>query len=1101
MVSKIKIYYMKKIIYITIILFVCSNISFANKDKDKNQSDPLDKISLNGLKWRSVGPSLTSGRISDLAINPNKPFEYYVAVSSGGVWKTSNWGLDYTPVFDNESSYSIGCVTIDPNNTNIIWVGTGENNNQRSVAYGDGIYKSLDGGKSWKNMGLNKSEHIGNILVHPNNSDVVYVSAYGPLWNDGGDRGIYKTEDGGNTWNKILYIDKHTGFNEIHMDPRNPDVLYAASHQRRRHVYTYVGGGPGSGLHKSTDGGLTWKVINKGLPNVEIGRIGMDISDANPEIIYAIVEAAERKGGFYKSTNRGENWVKQSNKVTSGNYYQEIFADPVNQDVVYTMDTWMAVTHDGGKTFKNVGEDFKHVDNHAMWINPNNNSHWLVGCDGGIYETFDSAKNWDFKENLPVTQFYKVAVDNAEPFYNIYGGTQDNFSIGGPSRVKTAHGITNQDWFITHGGDGFESQVDPDNPNIVYAQSQYGWLVRYDKLSGEEVGIKPIARKDELDYKWNWDAPLAVSRHKSGRLYFAANKVFKSDDYGNSWEVISEDLSRKINRNELKVYGRVLSMDAVAKNGSTSPYGTIVSLSESPLDSNLIAVGTDDGLIQITKNGGQSWTKIDNIKGVPNLSYTNSVYLSKHDINVIYVAFNHHKFGDFKPYIYKSSDQGKTWESISNNLPERGSVYSIEEDHIDKDLIFCGTEFGVFFSPNSGDRWKELGNGLPTIAVRDITIQERENDLVLGTFGRGFYVLDDYSSLRSIEDYYSSTNSSIFDVRDALMWEKSMPLGLPGKAFQGDNFYSATNLGPVAMITYYHNDNFRSLKSIRQKSEKELIKNNKDASYPSYEDLYSESNEFKDQLIFTIKNSDGLVVKKVFKSPKMGVQRFQWDLRYEEKVPISFAKSNFYNPFAGVSEGTLVNPGKYSIELDLFNGSEFKKLSNPVFFNVVALNNTSMPALDRSEKVLFQRKVSSLEGEMLSAAKMLGDASNKIRYFKEAIKLVEAPYDELSKLIFNTEFKIKSINTRFYGNSLKSKLDIQEVPTAYGRLMSILYEQKYSTSSPTKTHLESFEIAKEEFTPIFNKIKNILEVDIKEIEDKLKIIKAPYTPGRLKPNN
>ena len=1092
---------MKKIIYFTILVLICSTNSFAKKDKNKTQDNPLDKISLSGLSWRSIGPSLTSGRISDLAINPDKPFEYYVAVSSGGVWKTSNWGLDYTPVFDNESSYSIGCVTIDPNNTNIVWVGTGENNNQRSVAYGDGIYKSLDGGKSWKNMGLKNSEHIGNILVHPDNSDVVYVSAYGPLWSNGGDRGIYKTEDGGNTWNKILYIDEHTGFNEIHMDPRNPNVLYAASHQRRRHVYTYVGGGPGSGIHKSNDGGITWKEINKGLPNVEIGRIGMDISDANPEIIYAIVEAAERKGGFYKSTNRGESWVKQSNKVTSGNYYQEIFADPVNQDVVYTMDTWMAVTHDGGKTFKNVGEDFKHVDNHAMWINPNNNSHWLVGCDGGIYETFDNAKNWDFKENLPVTQFYKVAVDNAEPFYNIYGGTQDNFSIGGPSRVKTAHGITNQDWFITHGGDGFESQVDPDNPNIVYAQSQYGWLVRYDKLSGEEVGIKPIARKGELDYKWNWDAPLAVSKHKSGRLYFAANKVFRSDDYGNSWEVISDDLSRKINRNDLKVYGRVLSMDAVAKNGSTSPYGTIVSLSESPLDSNLIAVGTDDGLIQITKNGGQSWTKIDKIKGVPSLSYTNSVYLSKHDINVIYVAFNHHKFGDFKPYIFKSSDQGKTWESISNNLPDRGSVYSIEEDHIDKDLIFCGTEFGVFFSPNSGDRWKELGNGLPTIAVRDITIQERENDLVLGTFGRGFYVLDDYSPLRSVKDYYSTTNSNIFNVRDPLMWEKSMPLGLPGKAFQGDNFYSATNLGPVAMITYYHNDNFSSLKSKRQKSEKELTKNNKNVTYPSYEDLYSESNEFKDQLIFTIKNSDGLVVKKVFKSPKMGIQRFQWDLRYEEKVPVSFAESSFYNPFAGVSEGTLVNPGKYSIELDLFNGSEFKKLSNPLFFNVVALNNTSMPALDRAEKVIFQRKVSSLEGDMLSAAKMLGDASNKIRYFKEAIKLVEAPYDELSKLIFNTDSKIKSINTSFYGNPLKSKLDIQEVPTAYGRLMSLLYEQKYSTSSPTNTHLESFEIAEEEFTPIFNKIKNILEVDIKEIENKLKIIKAPYTPGRLKPNN
>ena len=403
-------------------------------------------------------------------------------------------------------------------------------------------------------MGLKNSEHIGNILVHPNNSNIVYVSAYGPLWSKGGDRGIYKTDDGGNTWNKILYIDEHTGFNEIHMDPRDPNILYAASHQRRRHVYTYVGGGPGSGLHKSTDGGVTWKEINKGLPGVEIGRIGIDISDANPEIIYAIVEAAERKGGFYKSTNRGETWVKQSSKVTSGNYYQEIFADPVDEDIVYTMDTWMAVTHDGGKTFKNVGEDYKHVDNHAMWINPNNNSHWLVGCDGGIYETFDFGKKWDFKKNLPVTQFYKVAVDNAEPFYNIYGGTQDNFSIGGPSRVNNSHGISNQDWFITHGGDGFESQIDPENPNIIYAQSQYGWLVRYDKLSGEEVGIKPIARKGELDYKWNWDAPLAVSNHKSGRLYFAANKVFRSDDYGNSWSVISDDLSRKIDRNKLKVY-------------------------------------------------------------------------------------------------------------------------------------------------------------------------------------------------------------------------------------------------------------------------------------------------------------------------------------------------------------------------------------------------------------------------------------------------------------------------------------------------------------------------------------------------------------------
>ena len=1089
---------MKKYILL-IALFIFSSNAYSQKKK-KEKSNPLDETSVSALKWREVGPALTSGRISDLAVNPDNPFEYYVAVASGGVWKTSNWGVDYTPIFDSQSSYSIGCVTIDPNNSNVIWVGTGENNNQRSVAYGDGVYKSVDGGKSWKNMGLKNSEHIGNIIVHPENSDVVYVSAYGPLWSKGGDRGIYKSEDGGVSWDKILFIDEHTGFNEIHMDPRNPEVLYAASHQRRRHVYTYVGGGPGSGLHKSTDGGKTWKKINKGLPGVEIGRIGMDISDANPEIIYAIVEASERKGGFYKSTNRGETWVKQSGKVTSGNYYQEIFADPVDQDVVYIMDTWMSVTHDGGKSFKNVGEDYKHVDNHAMWINPNNNSHWLIGCDGGIYETFDSGKKWDFKKNLPVTQFYKVAVDNAEPFYNIYGGTQDNFSIGGPSRVNNSHGISNQDWFITHGGDGFESQIDPENPNIVYAQSQYGWLVRFDKLSGEEVGIKPIARKGELDYKWNWDAPLAVSKHKSGRLYFAANKVFRSDDYGNSWNVISDDLSRQIDRNKLKVYDRVLSIDAVAKNGSTSPYGTIVALSESPIDENLIVIGTDDGLIQITEDSGNTWKRIDNIPGAPTQSYVNSVYLSQHDTNVIYVAFNHHKYGDFKPYLFKSSDKGNSWKSISSNLPERGSVYSIEEDHVDHDLIFCGTEFGVFFSPDSGGRWKELSNGLPTIAVRDIAIQRRENDLVLGTFGRGFFVMDDYSVLRSVENSDSSVGAKIFDVRDALMWEKAAPLGLPGKAFQGDNFYLAENLDPVAIFTYNYDKKFESLKSKRQKTEKKLIKDEKDVSYPSYEELYNELNEAKPELVFTIRDSENNVVKKIYKKPSKGLSRFQWDLRYEDNSPINLNTSSFYNPFAGVSEGTLVSPGTYTIDMSLLEAGETTKIVDAISFNVVALNNTVMPADDRLAKVEFQRKVAKLQAEIGEYSRKLSEVSNKMRYVAQAIKKVEQPVDKISKMAWDLNQAIKEINLKFYGDNVKSRLDIQTYLTPSSRLGAVAYYQKYSTAAPTKTHMDSYEIAKEEFQPIKLMI-NELKVKMTDLESLLKEMGAAYTPGRPKAIN
>ena len=1086
-----------RIIYslITFLFLFTTSESFSQK-KNKSEINYLDKISLNGLKWRSVGPALTSGRVSDIAVNLKNPFEYYVAVASGGVWKTTNWGVEYTPVFDTQDSYSVGCVTIDPNNPNVVWVGTGENNNQRSVAYGDGVYKSTDAGKSWKNVGLKKSEHIGNIIVHPDNSDVIYVSAYGPLWSKGGERGVYMSKDGGENWQRILYVDEHTGINEIHMDPKNPDVLYATAHQRRRHVYTYVGGGPGSGMYKSTDGGSSWKKINKGLPSVEIGRIGMDISPVDNNVLYAIVEAADRKGGFYKSVDMGESWSRQSGKVTSGNYYQEIFADPVDLGTVYIMDTWMSVTKDGGKTFKNVGEDFKHVDNHAMWINPSNNNHWLIGCDGGIYETFDAAKNWDFKKNLPITQFYKVAVDNDLPFYNIYGGTQDNFTIGGPSRVNTSHGITNQDWFITHGGDGFESQVDPENPNIVYSQSQYGWLVRYDKKSGEEVGIKPIARKGEVDYKWNWDAPLAVSNHKSGRLYFAANKVFRSDDYGNSWEVISDDLSRKIDRNKLKVYDRVLSMDAVAKNGSTSPYGTIVALSESPINEDLIVIGTDDGLVQITSDGGKSWVKIDNIPGAPSQSYVNSVYTSHHDENIIYVAFNHHKYGDFKPYIFMSSDKGSSWKSISSNLPSRGSVYAIEEDHIDSGLIFCGTEFGVFFSPDNGKVWKELSNGLPTIAVRDIAIQRDMNDLVLGTFGRGFYVLDDYTLLRDVENKEISANAMIMSTRDAIMWEKANPLGLPGKSFQGDNFYVGENLDPVAMIDYYYGNSYKSIRDKRKATEKDLIKNKRDVNYPSYDELKAEMNESKAELLFTIRNSENHVVKKISRKPTKGFSRFQWNLRYEPTNPINLSSSSFYNPFAGTTEGTLVEPGEYTIEMDYVVGGNITQLVEPKKFSVTLLDNTVLPAEDRNEKVKFQREVSKMRGEISSYSNILSEINNKIRYFEVAIMRLEKPLGDLLPEFNEIKEESKVINTMFYGDNVKRRLDIQQIPTASSRVGIIASEQKYSTSSPTKTHLKSFEIAKEEFLPIIPKI-DLLVDRVKKLEDKMKTLGAPYTPGRF----
>src|SRR5688572_1039072 len=888
----------------------------ASTEVVKDKKIGFDTVDISGLKFRSVGPALTSGRISEFAVDPKNPKRYFVAVSSGGVWRTTNAGTTYEPIFDNEGSFSIGTIAMDPNNSNVLWVGTGENNNQRSVAYGDGVYKSVDGGSSWKNMGLKNSEHIGKIIIHPSNSNIIWVAAIGPLWAPGGDRGVYRSEDGGNTWKQTLSIDPHTGVNEIIMDPRDPNVMYASSFQRRRHVFTYLGGGPNSTIYKSVDGGITWEKSASGLPAVDIGRIGFAISPANPEIIYALVEAARGKGGTFRSTNRGSSWEKMSDYHSAGNYYQELVPDPKNPDKLYSMDTWMQVSNDGGRSWRNLGENTKHVDNHCLWIDPDDTDHLLAGCDGGIYETWDGAKTWHFKHNLPVTQFYKVSVDNSEPFYNIYGGTQDNFTLGGPSRTVSANGIANEDWFITHGGDGFEAVADPHNPNIVYSQSQYGVLVRYDKLSGEEVGIQPHERKGEDVYRWNWDSPLATSHHVPGRIYFAANKLFVSDDRGDNWQVISDDLTRQIDRNNLKVMGRVWSVDAVAKNQSTSPYGNIVAFDESPRNPDLLYIGTDDGLIQVTTNRGQSWKKIDNIPGAPDTSFVNMIIASWHDENVVYACFNHHKYGDFKPYVFMSKDKGSTWTKISGNLPERGSVYSLAEDHVDPDLIFAGTEFGFFVSNNRGKNWKKLSAGLPTIAVKDIAIQRRENDIVLATFGRGFYILDDYSPLRNIDEVELSKEAIVMPVRDAYIFESSYPLGLPGKSLQGESYYRGDNLGSQALITFYLRDKVLSATDLRVKEEEKIAKENKDNVYPTYEQLVRERDEEKARVYVIIENQAGDIVRKIpVAADKAGVQRISWDMRTAPRDAISLSTSSFYNPFAGQSQGPLVPPGIYTVSL------------------------------------------------------------------------------------------------------------------------------------------------------------------------------------------
>jgi photosystem II stability/assembly factor-like uncharacterized protein len=1088
---------MNRFLLLIIACFILSAAEAQKKPSTEATKKNLFEASVfEGLSFRFIGPGSASGRIADFAVNPRNPKEYFVAVASGGVWKTVNAGITYNPVFDSEGSYSIGCVALDPGNPNVVWVGTGENNNQRSVAYGDGVYKSEDGGKSWTNVGLKNSEHIGMIVVDPVDPNTVYVAAYGPVWSAGGDRGIYKTTDGGKTWKAILSVSENTGFNEIHMDPRDNKVLYAAAHQRRRHVFTYISGGPESAIYKSTDAGLTWNKINKGLPGVDLGRIGLAISPVNPDYLYAIVEAADKKGGVFRSTDRGASWTKQSDNVSSGNYYQEIFCDPKDVNKVFYVDFWIMVSTNGGKSFEKIGEKFKHVDNHALWIDPSDTDHLLAGCDGGIYETYDFGANWEFKANLPVTQFYKVSVDNAVPFYRVYGGTQDNNSMCGPSRTISSNGITNSDWVITLEGDGFESENDPLNPDIAYVQAQYGVLVRYDRKSLEVVDIKPVEKEGEPALRWNWDAPLLLSHHKPTRLYFGANRLFKSDDRGDSWVAISGDLSRQLDRNKLPVMGKVWSMDAVAKNGSTDYYGNLVSIAESKFDENHLVTGTDDGLIQVTKDGGKSWTRVDNIAGVPERTYVNQIIASAHDRNVFYAAFNHHRYGDFKPYLFRSTDGGMTWAPIQNNLPVRGSVYCMAEDHVNPSLLFAGTEFGVFFSIDNGRQWTQLRGGVPVAAVRDMAIQKRENDLVIGTFGRGIYILDDYTPLRNLKREDLEKEAVLFPVTDGVMFVEGRPWGAPLKGFQGESFFSVPNPAVGAVFTYYLKEDIKTIKEKRKVRETELIKKGEAVPYPSQDSILLEDLQAKPYLIFTVKDEAGNVVRNMKADARKGLHRIVWDFRYASPGPVTFAVPDPTNPYDIAENGYLAIPGKYTVSLSKFEDGKITALGVSQSFQVNSLNAATLAASDKKALDTFCKDVAELRRSTATADQYRSEAVNKVKYMKAAALNAPANAEDAISRIHELEKKLAEVNIMLNGNASLAKREFETPPSINSRIGNIKYSLWNSTSAPTETARQSLDVASKQYEKVMTGLRSIGE-GIAELEQVLDKIKAPATPGRF----
>ena len=1069
----------------------------ARSASDSTQPGP----SIDGLTWRSIGPAIMSGRISDLAIHPKTPRTWFVAAASGGLWKTINAGTTFTPVFDTQSTYSIGAVTVDPNNPHVVWVGSGENNYQRAVAYGDGVYKSVDAGKSWTNVGLKTSEHIGRIVIDPRNSNVVYVAAQGPVWSPGGERGLYRTSDGGKTWTRILGGGEWVGVNDVQLDPRNPDILIATTQVRQRRVWGQVSGGPESAIHRSIDAGATWTKITQGLPTEELGRIGLAISPKDPDVVYAVMEAVNNRGGVYRSNDVGASWTRMGDASTSGLYYGEITADPHVVDRVYLVDTYNMVSDDAGRTFRRLGEQYKHVDNHVIWVDPTDANHYLVGSDGGLYESFDKAASWNFFPNLPLAQFYKVAVDNTAPFYRVYGGTQDNATFGGPSRNNTLHGIANHEWEMVVFGDGFSVQIDPTDPNTVYGEWQNGGLVRHDRRTGQNTGIQPQVAPNEAPNRWYWDSPLLISPHNPKRIWYGSQRLWRSDDRGDSWTMGSGDLTRNIDRNQLRLLGRQQSADAIARNGSTSFFGSIITITESPKVEGLLYVGTDDGLVQITEDGGANWRRVASFPGVPDTTYAIQLVASRHDDNTVFAVFNNHRSGDFAPYLLMSPDRGRTWRSIAANLPPKGAVYTIAEDPTVKGLLFAGTEFGAFVSLDGGIRWRQLKGGLPTIQVRHLVVQEREGDLVAATFGRGFYVLDDLTPLRTMAKEaatfaaMAAGSATLLPVRQSPMFVPTQPyMGGAGPGFFGAQHYVAANPPHGAVFTYWLPKELKTKRAVRQDREKPLVKDGKDVPFPGFDVLRAEDREEAPEALLTVRDADGLIVRRLNGPVKAGFARVAWDLRFAapQLAPPRTPESDD----DGAPQGPLAAPGKYTVTLALRQDGLLRDIATQPFTaeSPAALAGTTVAD---SATRNFRLATARLQRAVQGSVALIAETQLRLTALKRAIDAAPGDTRELAVTARGIEQRLADLRIPLSGDQTLSRRNEPTPASISARLGEVVRYHWNNSGAPTATQRQNIRWAGESFAPVRAALETLVERDLKALESAAESAGAPWTAGRV----
>lgn len=1084
---------MKRILLVATVLSLLGGTNgWSQKGKkavvDEESKGPLVE-NISALKLRNIGPAFLSGRIADIAIHPNDYSTWYVATGSSGVWKTENAGTTWTPIFDREKTYSTGCITIDPSEPSTIWLGTGENVGGRHVAYGAGVYKSQDGGNTWTNVGLPNSEHISKIIVHPDNSQVVWVAAQGPLWSKGGDRGVFKTTDGGVTWNKTLGDDEWVGTTDLIIHPNHPNILYAATWQRHRTVAAYMGGGPGSGLYKSTDGGETWSKLTNGLPKSNMGKIGLAISPQQPDVVYAAIELDRTTGGVFRSADAGASWKKMSNAVSGGtgpHYYQELYASPHQFDRLYLMDVRIQVSEDGGRTFNQLKESDKHSDNHALAFRPDDPNYLLVGTDAGIYESHDLADNWRYIKNLPLTQFYKVAVNNAEPFYHVFGGTQDNGSAGGPSATDERQGIRNAHWYKTLGADGHQSATDPEYNNIIYAETQQGGLHRIDLVTGEQVYIQPQPASDQGEpfERFNWDAPILVSPHQPSRIYFASHRVWKSEDRGDSWTPISGDLTRNEERLSLPIMGRTQSWDNAWDVNAMSNYNTITSLAESPLKAGLIYAGTDDGHLQVTKDGGANWTKITtSAMGLPDRAFINDVKADLFEEGTVYVAADNHKEGDYTPYLMKSTDYGATWSSIVSNLPDGKLVWRMVQDFVKSDLLFAAVEDGIYVSLNGGDYWQKLA-GSPTISFRDLTIQKRENDLVGASFGRGFFILDDYSPLRHLTEELVSQQAALLPIKDAKWY---VPKNVIGNT--GADYYFADNPAFGATFTYHLAEGASpTLNEERKKKERELNKSNQDIPFPGWDALDAEKSEEPAGVWLLIEDEDGNVINRIKGTYKKGLNRVTWDLSAINPSPVS-ASGGSGNRRWG-RRGMMVTPGTYQVSLVKVDQGKHTLLDGPQSFNVVPLRTGTLEGANAEDIRAFGQKLVEAQIRWSQINNDMGKIRNHLDAFETAILRAQGKMSGTHLKLVEAQEAFAAVEREVNGSPAKNEIGERNNPGISNHL-SVAYRGLSTTYGPTPNHQKSLAIANNLMNDLEGVLQPFLTQIIPELERELEQVGAP----------